>query len=208
MLDVRKIRLILELRESGINDSNVLSSIEKIPREKFIPKNFRNQAYENIALPINENQTISQPFVVAKMTQLLELNKSHKVLEIGTGSGYQTSILSLLSRRVYTIERIKSLLIDAEKIFSNLKLTNIVTKYADGNIGWKEQVPFDRIIFTAATSNIPDIFFNHIDNGGIIVCPVVKNNNQALIQFKKINNEIIEHIFDDVVFVPNLKGTQ
>jgi len=208
VLDVRKIRLILELRESGINDSNVLSSIEKIPREKFIPKNFRNQAYENIALPINENQTISQPFVVAKMTQLLELNKSHKVLEIGTGSGYQTSILSLLSRRVYTIERIKSLLIDAEKIFSNLKLTNIVTKYADGNTGWKEQVPFDRIIFTAATSNIPDIFFNHIDNGGIIVCPVVKNNNQALIQFKKINNEIIEHIFDDVVFVPNLKGTQ
>ncbi len=208
MLDVRKIRLILELRESGINDSNVLSSIEKIPREKFIPKNFRNQAYENIALPINENQTISQPFVVAKMTQLLELNKSHKVLEIGTGSGYQTSILSLLSRRVYTIERIKSLLIDAEKIFSNLKLTNIVTKYADGNTGWKEQVPFDRIIFTAATSNIPDIFFNYIDNGGIIVCPVVKNNNQALIQFKKINNEIIEHIFDDVVFVPNLKGTQ
>ena len=208
MLDVRKIRLILELRESGINDSNVLSSIEKIPREKFIPKNFRNQAYENIALPINENQTISQPFVVAKMTQLLELNKSHKVLEIGTGSGYQTSILSLLSRRVYTIERIKSLLIDAEQIFSNLKLTNIVTKYADGNTGWKEQVPFDRIIFTAATSNIPDIFFNYIDNGGIIVCPVVKNNNQALIQFKKINNEIIEHIFDDVVFVPNLKGTQ
>ena len=208
MLDVRKIRLILELRESGINDSNVLSSIEKIPREKFIPKNFRNQAYENIALPINENQTISQPFVVAKMTQLLELNKSHKVLEIGTGSGYQTSILSLLSRRVYTIERIKSLLIDAEKIFSNLKLTNIVTKYADGNTGSKEQDPFDRIIFTAATSNIPDIFFNHIDNGGIIVCPVVKNNNQALIQFKKINNEIIEHIFDDVVFVPNLKGTQ
>ena len=208
MLDVRKIRLILEIRESGINDSYVLSSIEKIPREKFIPKNFRNQAYENIALPINENQTISQPFVVSKMTQLLELNKSHKVLEIGTGSGYQTSILSLLSRRVYTIERIKSLLIDAEKIFSNLKLTNIVTKYADGNTGWKEQVPFDRIIFTAATSNIPNIFFNHIDNGGIIVCPVVKNNNQALIQFKKINNEIIEHIFDDVVFVPNLKGTQ
>ena len=208
MLDVRKIRLTLELREAGISDSNVLSAIEKIPREIFIPEYFKNQAYENIALPINENQTISQPFVVAKMTQLLELNKSHKVLEIGTGSGYQTSILSLLSRRVYTIERIKSLLIDAEKIFSNLKLTNIVTKYADGNIGWKEQVPFDRIIFTAATSNIPDIFFNHVDNGGIIVCPVVKNNNQSLIQFKKINNEIVEHIFDDVVFVPNLKGTQ
>ncbi len=208
MLDVRKIRLILELRESGISDSNVLSSIEKIPREKFIPENFRNQAYENIALPINENQTISQPFVVAKMTQLLELKKSHKVLEIGTGSGYQTSILSILSRRVYTIERIKSLLSDAEKIFSRLKLTNIVTKYADGNIGWKEQVPFDRIIFTAATSKIPDLFFDHIDNDGIIVCPVVKKTNQYLIQFKKNNNKIIENIHDGVVFVPNLKGTQ
>ena len=208
MLDVRKIRLILELRESGINDSNVLSAIEKIPREKFIPENFRNQAYENIALPINENQTISQPFVVAKMTQLLDIKKSHKILEIGTGSGYQTSILSLLSRRVYTIERIKSLLLDAEKIFSELKLTNIVTKYADGNTGWKEQVPFDRIIFTAATSVMPDLFFNHIDNGGIIVCPIIKNTNQSLIQFQKVNNEIIEKIYDDVVFVPNLKGTQ
>ena len=111
MLDVRKIRLILELRESGIVDSKVLSAIEKIPRVNFIPENFRNQAYENIALPIAENQTISQPFIVAKMTQLLQLNKSHKVLEIGTGSGYQSAILSLLSRRVYTIERIKLLLI-------------------------------------------------------------------------------------------------
>ena len=122
MLDVRKIRLILELRESGIVDSKVLSAIEKIPRENFIPENFRNQAYENIALPIAENQTISQPFIVAKMTQLLRLNKSHKVLEIGTGSGYQSAILSLLSRRVYTIERIKLLLIQAENIFSKLKL--------------------------------------------------------------------------------------
>ena len=121
MLDVRKIRLILELRELGIVDSNVLSAIEKIPRGNFIPDNFRNQAYENIALPIAENQTISQPFIVAKMTQLLQLNKSHKVLEIGTGSGYQSAILSLLSRRVYTIERIKLLLIQAEKVFSKLK---------------------------------------------------------------------------------------
>ena len=95
MLDVRKIRLILELRESGISDSNVLSAIEKIPREKFIPDNFRNQAYENIALPISDNQTISQPFIVAKMTELLEINSDHKVLELGTGSGYQSAILSL-----------------------------------------------------------------------------------------------------------------
>ena len=108
MVDVRKIRLILELRESGISDSKTLSAIEKIPRENFVPNSFRNQSYENIALPIAEGQTISQPLVVALMTEALELEKNNKVLEIGTGSGYQTSILSILSRRVYTIERIKS----------------------------------------------------------------------------------------------------
>ena len=208
MLDVRKIRLTLELRESGISDTNVLSAIEKIPRADFIPENFRNQAYENIALPIAENQTISQPFIVAKMTQLLELKKTNKVLEIGTGSGYQSAILSLLSRRVYTIERIKSLLIKAEKIFSKLKITNIVTKYADGNIGWKEQIPFDRIIFTAATLKISDQFFEHINEGGIIVCPIIKNNKQILVRYKKNNNEISSEEFDNVLFVPNLQGIQ
>ena len=208
MLDVRKIRLILELRESGIFDSKVLSAIEKIPRENFIPENFRNQAYENIALPIAENQTISQPFIVAKMTHLLQLNKSHKVLEIGTGSGYQSAILSLLSRRVYTIERIKLLLIQAENIFSKLKLTNIVTKHADGNFGWKEQIPFDRVIFTAATLKISDQFFEHISEGGIIVCPIIKKNKQILVRYKKNNNKISTEEFDNVLFVPNLHGTQ
>ena len=206
MLDVRKIRLTLELREAGISNTKVLSAIEKIPREIFIPENFRNQAYENIALPISENQTISQPFIVAKMTQLLDLNKTHKVLEIGTGSGYQSAILSLLSRRVYTIERIKSLLIQAEKKFSQLKLTNIVTKYADGNIGWKEQIPFDRVIFTAATQKISDQFFEHIHNGGVIVCPIIRENKQILIKYKKNNNQISEEEFEEVIFVPNLKG--
>ena len=157
MVDVRKIRLILELRESGISNSKILSAIEKIPREYFISEAFRNQAYENIALPIAEGQTISQPLVVALMTEALDLNKTHKVLEIGTGSGYQTSILSILSRRIYTIERINSLLLKAEKIFKKLKLTNIVSKHADGNIGWPEQIPFDRVIITAATKNISDI---------------------------------------------------
>ena len=208
MLDVRKIRLTLELRESGINDSEVLSAIEKIPRELFIPQNFRNQAYDNIALPISENQTISQPFIVAKMTQLLELNKAHKVLEIGTGSGYQCAILSLLSRRVYTIERIRSLLREAELLFNKLKISNIVTKYADGNLGWKEQIPFDRIIFTAATPKISTDIFDHISEGGIIVCPIIKNNKQILIRYKKINNKIEEEKFESVLFVPNIQGIQ
>ena len=206
MLDVRKIRLILELRESGISDTHVLSAIEKTPREIFIPDNFRNQAYENIALPIGDNQTISQPYIVALMTQSLELEKKHKVLEIGTGSGYQSSILSLLARRVYTIERIKSLLVKAETNFKDFKLTNIVTKHADGNLGWKEQIPFDRIIFTAAINEISNNFFDHIDENGIIVAPIVSSSKQILKKFTKKNDAILTEVLAEVLFVPNLKG--
>jgi len=208
VLDVKKIRLILELREAGISDSKVLSAIEKIPREKFIPENFRNQAYDNLALPIGENQTISQPFVVAKMTQLLEINQNHKILEIGTGSGYQSAILSKLARRVYTIERIKNLLTKAENIFKDLKISNIVSKYADGNLGWKEQIPFDRIIITAATTQISKEIGSQIHEGGIIVSPMVNKNKQIIIKYTKINNVLKSEIFDDVLFVPNLSGTE
>ncbi len=206
MLDVRKIRLILELRESGISNSKVLSAIETLPREKFIPENYRYQAYENIALSIGDNQTISQPYVVAKMTELLELENTHKVLEIGTGSGYQCAILSKLSRRVYTIERIKNLYDKSIKIFEELKLTNIVSRYDDGNNGWIEQIPFDRIIFTAATEKISNNIFSHIKDQGIIVCPIAKKDKQVIVKYQKINNELISKEFDDVLFVPNLKG--
>ena len=208
MLDVKKIRLILELRESGISDSKILSAIEKIPREKFIPENFRNQAYDNLALPIGDNQTISQPFIVAKMTQLLEVKATHKVLEIGTGSGYQSAILSKLVRRVYTIERIKNLLLKSENVFKELKISNIVAKYADGNLGWKEQIPFDRIIITAATSEISKEIALQIHEGGIIISPMIKKNKQIIVKYKKINNVLESEIYDDVLFVPNLSGTQ
>ena len=208
MLDVRLIRLILELRELGIIDSKVLSAIEKTPREIFVPENFRNQSYENIALPIGDNQTISQPYVVALMTQELELKKTHKVLELGTGSGYQCSILSLLARRVYTIERIHSLITKAEEKFNFLKLTNIVTRFGDGNLGWKEQIPFDRIIFTAATKNIPNKFFNQITNNGIIIAPIIDNSKQILKKFTKNNNKILIENITEVLFVPNIKGVK
>ena len=208
MLDVRKIRLILELRESGISNSKVLSALEKIPREKFISETYRNQAYENIALPIGSNQTISQPYVVAKMTELLDVNSNHKVLEIGTGSGYQCAILSKLARRVYTTERIKELHEKSQKIFEELNLFNIVSRYQDGNNGWIEQKPFDRVIITAATKKISDDFFSHIKENGIIVSPIVKNNKQVIIKYIKKNNRIITEEHDNVLFVPNLKGTQ
>ena len=206
MLDVRKIRLILKLRESGIANSEVLSALETIPREKFIPENYRYQAYENIALPIGENQTISQPYVVAKMTELLEVNNNHKVLEIGTGSGYQCAILSKLARRIYTIERIKNLHEKASKIFNELQLTNIVSKHEDGNNGWMEQIPFDRIIFTAATKNITNRIFSHIKENGIIVCPIIRDNKQVIMKYKRKNDKLTSEEFDDVLFVPNLKG--
>ena len=208
MLDVKKIRLILELRESGISDSKILSAIEKIPREKFVPDNFRNQAYDNLALPIGDNQTISQPFVVAKMTQLLAVESTHKVLELGTGSGYQSAVLSKLVRRVYTIERIKNLLTKAENTFQELNISNIVPKYADGNHGWKEQIPFDRIIITAATSSISKEVASQIHEGGIIVSPMVREKKQIIVKYTKINNVLKSEIFDDVLFVPNLSGTQ
>ena len=206
MVDVRKIRLILELRELGISDSKTLSALEKIPREIFIPKTFRNQAYENIALPIGDEQTISQPLVVALMTEALELTKTHKVLEIGTGCGYQTSIISLLSRRIYTIERIKSLLVNAENNFKLLKLSNIVSKHADGNLGWQEQIPFDRIIFTAATKEISETIIYHIKENGIIVAPMINNDKQILTKFIKKNNKLISEKISDVLFVPNVSG--
>ena len=208
MLDVRKIRLTLELRQSGITNAEVISAIEKIQREIFIPNTFRHQAYENIALPIGEEQTISQPYIVALMTQELELKKNHKVLELGTGTGYQSSVLSLLSRRVYTVERIKSLLVKAEQNFKHLKISNIVTKYADGNLGWPEQIPFDRIIFTAATEKITNTIFDHLKNNGIIVAPIIDKNNQILKKFIKKNNKIIEKEIANVMFVLNLKGVK
>ncbi len=208
MLDVRKIRLTLELREAGINNTKVLSAIETTPRELFIPESFRNQAYENIALPIGKDQTISQPYIVALMSQLLEVNTNHKILELGTGTGYQSAILSKLARRVYTIERIKSLLINAENIFKKLKITNIVSKHGDGNLGWSEQIPFDRIIFTAATKEITKNLFSHIKENGIIVAPIIVNSSQVLKKYIKKNNKIQEEDITDVVFVPNLKGTK
>ena len=206
MLDVRKIRLTLELRESGITNTDVLSAIEKIPRDIFIPNTFKNQAYENIALPIGHEQTISQPYIVALMTQSLCLKKNHKILELGTGSGYQSVILSLLVRRVYTIERIRNLLVKAEKIFKDLKLTNIVTKHGDGNLGWKEQIPFDRIIFTAATQTIPKTIFHHLKDEGVLIAPIINKSKQTLIKYTKKDNKIFKEEISEVLFVPNIEG--
>src|SRR5215467_15843233 len=146
----KKLRLLMELRGSGIADARVLGAIEKTPREKFVPASFEDQAYENVALPIGNGQTVSQPYVVALMTEKLEIGERQTVLEIGTGSGYQTAVLASLCRRVFTIERYRELLREAERRFEALRLHNIVCRFGDGTKGWPEQAPYERVLVTAA----------------------------------------------------------
>ena len=172
-LEANRIRLIMELRKQGITQSKVLGVIERVPREAFVPETFEDQAYENMALPIGSGQTISQPAVVAFMTQELEIGPRMKVLEIGTGSGYQAAILAKLCRRLYSIERHKDLLSAAEKKFRELRINNITAKAGDGTLGWPEQAPFDRIIVTAAaTREIPQTLIDQLAPDGIMIAPM------------------------------------
>lgn len=186
----RKIRLIMHLRSLGISSTDVLAAMERIPRELFVPSAMQDQAYEDIALPIGRGQTISQPFVVASMTMALGLQYGDKVLEIGTGSGYQTCVLAQLCRRVYSIERHKPLLIEAEKMFDLLKMRNITAIAGDGMKGWGNQAPFDKIICTAAARNAPpDELLQQLSVGGMMVIPVAveteAGHTQILRRYKK-----------------------
>jgi protein-L-isoaspartate(D-aspartate) O-methyltransferase len=206
-LEARKIRLIMELRRGGISDTGVLSAIERIPREAFVPAPFQDQSYENMALPIGRGQTLSQPQVVAMMTQALSVTKRMKVLEVGTGSGYQASILSRLCRRVYTIERYRELLSEAEERFTNLRLHNVTTKLGDGYKGWKEQAPFERIIITAAPKEIPEALLEQLAIGGILVLPLgSQGNNQELIRITRTENGFDHENLGGVRFVPLVHG--
>ncbi len=207
-MDTRVIQLLMELRKQGIGDTRVLAAMERVPREQFVAEQFLKHAYDNIALPITQGQTISQPYVVAYMTEALKLTDRMKVLEIGTGSGYQTAVLARLSRRVYTIERYRSLLTTAEKRLHELKITNVVTKLGDGNKGWIEQAPFDRILVTAAADNRPDGLLAQLSpNGGIMVAPVAVNpTEQDVIRYTCEGEEIREERMLPVRFVPLLPG--
>jgi protein-L-isoaspartate(D-aspartate) O-methyltransferase len=168
----RKIRLIIELRRNGVTDTRVCAAIERLPRELFVPDAFRDQAYENTALPIGCHQTLSAPIVVGRMTQALEVGERMKVLEVGTGSGYHAAVLSRLCRRVYTIERYRELLDEAQQRFQALGLANITWKMGDGTLGWPEQAPFERIIVTAAASDVPPVLAEQLAVGGVMVVPV------------------------------------
>jgi protein-L-isoaspartate(D-aspartate) O-methyltransferase len=201
-----KIRLIMDLRQGGIADLRVLGAIERTPRDLFVAPAFREQAYDNIALPIAQGQTISQPYVVARMTELLAVTDRHKVLEIGTGSGYQAAVLARLCRRVYTIERYRSLLKEAEARFAELGLTNVTTRAGDGYKGWPEQAPFERILVTAAAAAVPAVLKEQLAVGGIMVIPVERADGQYVVRLTRSADGFREEDLLPVRFVPLVEG--
>jgi protein-L-isoaspartate(D-aspartate) O-methyltransferase len=201
----RAIRLLMNLRRNGVTNTDVLSVIEKIPREYFVPQNFNDKAYEDTALPIGHGQTISQPLVVAMMTQELELNPRHTVLEIGTGSGYQAAILSQLCRRLYSIERLKPLHDMAVARFEEMKLRNITAVVGDGYKGMPNAAPFDRIILTCgASQEPPPALLEQLAPDGIMILPVRLNAlKEQLVKIRKNEDgSLTEQVIMDVRFVP------
>ena len=205
--DTRIARLILGLRSQGITDPAVLAAIERTPRDLFTPDLFRDRSWEDSALPIACGQTISQPYIVGLMTQALTLEPRARVLEIGCGSGYQTAVLSRLSRLVYTIERYRTLLKEAEARFKTLQLTNIITKFGDGGLGWAAQAPFDRILVTAAAPSEPKTLLTQLKPSGVLVAPVGKGPVQQLIRYAGDGaGGFQSEILCEVRFVPLLDG--
>ena len=203
----RKIRLIMQLRRAGIADTAVLSAIERIPREAFVPQSFQDQSYEDMTLPIGRGQTLSAPSVVALMTQALGTDRRTKVLEIGTGTGYQAAVLSRLCRRLYTFERHREQLGEAERRFLKLRLHNITARIGDGARGWPEQAPFTRIIVTAAAETVPAALVEQLAPGGVMVVPVGRQGgDQALLRLTREADGIREEILDFVRFVPLVAG--
>ena len=201
-----KARLTMTLRGLGVVESDVLSAIEQVPREFFVPAALRDHAYENASLPIALEQTISQPYIVARMTAALQLTGRERVLEIGTGSGYQAAILSFLCRRVYSIERLRPLLVEAETQFRKLRITNITTKVGDGARGWPEGAPFDRIILTCAPATIPEALLNQLKTGGIMVAPEGRDRAQALVTVRRTETGFEKEELLPVKFVPLVEG--
>ena len=201
--DSRKIRLIMELRRAGVTDTRVLGAIERLPREVFVPEAFRDKVYENTALPIGCAQTLTAPVVVGLMTQALEIGERMRVLEIGTGSGYTAAVLARLCRRVYTVERYRDLLHEAEERFKRLGLSNITTRTGDGTLGWPEHAPFERIIVTAAAHDVPPVLAEQLAVGGVMVVPVDHGpGDQRLLRVRRLPEGLETADLGEMRFVP------
>jgi protein-L-isoaspartate(D-aspartate) O-methyltransferase len=202
-------KLMQKLKGLGIKE-DVLMAMQKVPREAFLSPAFKHEAYKDAALPIGESQTISQPKVVALMTHALDVQKNHKVLEIGTGCGYQTAVLCKLARRVFTIERFASLKNAADKRLHGLGMSNYVTQVGDGSLGWPQQAPFDRIMVTAASPTPPQALLDQLGDNGVMVIPIGKQEDefQRLMRYyRRTDGTIGEYYLGDVRFVP-LVGKQ
>ncbi len=200
-------QLIFTLRRYGVTNKDVLTAFERTPRDVFVESTFRDRAYADSALPITCGQTISQPSVVGIMTQALEVTPRCKVLEIGSGSGYQAAILAHLARRVYSVERHRDLALTARARMTELELSNVTIKTGDGTRGWPEQEPFDRIIVTAAAEDPPSTLLEQLRPGGIMVLPVGQSDEvQQLIKIEKTEEGLVYQELSEVLFVPLIEG--
>ena len=199
---LRELMVNTQLIPRGIKDKRVLYAMRKVPRHLFLDESIRPRSYDDMALSIGEHQTISQPYMVAVMTELLELKGDEKVLEIGTGSGYQGAILAELAKEVHTVERVRVLAERARARYSTLGYKNIHVTVNDGTMGLPEESPFDRILITAGCPRIPEALQNQISERGILVAPVGDRFSQELLKIRKHNGDILETRHTPCVFVP------
>jgi len=197
--------LIKQLLNQGIRDERVLAAVANVPRDAFVDEAFAHQAWENMALPIGFGQTISQPYMVARMTEQLLMIQPATVLEIGTGSGYQTAVLAQLVGHVYTVERIKTLQYQAKRRLQRLDLHNVSTRHGDGWAGWPTKAPFDAIIVTAAARIVPDALIHQLRDGGRLIIPVGESR-QELLLIEKSGMRIRTEVLEAVRFVPLVHG--
>jgi len=201
--------LVTEIDKHFKLDEHVKEAFLQVDREAFVPNEFRHLSYNLDALPLAASQWISSPLTVAKMTQHLELDGVDSVLEVGCGSGYQAAILSKICRRVFTIERIDELLKEAKAKFSQLEIHNIFTRFDDGQRGWKQYAPFERILFSATAKEVPEVLFEQLAEGGILIAPIEQGPDYHIItRFYKKNGRITSETIEPCLFVPVLDGTQ
>ncbi|MGB0671194.1 MAG: protein-L-isoaspartate(D-aspartate) O-methyltransferase [Rhodospirillales bacterium] len=206
-VDDDRMEMLLTLRQGGVTDDRILRRMEAVDRALFVPEAFRDRAYADSALPIDCHQTISQPLVVGLMTQALAVGDRMKVLEVGTGSGYQSAVLAPFCRRLYTIERHAALLKGAEALFRSLRLENVTTLLGDGTRGWPEQAPFQRILVTAAAPDLPPVLIDQLAPGGVMVAPIGDAGHQRLLKVTKgMEGDLAIEDLCGVLFVPLVAG--